>query len=141
MTEQMMMDCAELAALLADVQQVLVGFRAEPNRMRTADEAADWAGLPADRAERALAAAVGLGRLRRRGHNYRRRIAGEDLPGEGDRIRLLRQWRGLTQVQLAEAVEADQGQLSKIEAGLNRPGYALRARLAAVLGCEPADLI
>lgn len=56
----------------------------------------------------------------------------------------LKQWRkyrGLTQVQLAERIGIDQGQLSKIENRKRQYDEEFLALAAEALRCEPVDLL
>lgn len=56
----------------------------------------------------------------------------------------LRQWRnhrGYTQEQVAERIDMDRGNLSKIERGLVPYDEPLLVRLADIYSCEPQDLI
>ena len=57
-------------------------------------------------------------------------------------LRELRQAKGMTQAELAERAELDQGRLSRLESGEGRSlGLDALARLCDALGCEPADLL
>jgi transcriptional regulator with XRE-family HTH domain len=58
-----------------------------------------------------------------------------------NRLRYWRQVRGLSQSQLAAAARLHQPTISALETGAAKiwPGQA--ARLAAVLNCEPTDLL
>lgn len=55
-------------------------------------------------------------------------------------VRVFREWRGLTQGQLAAAVDVDQSFISKIEAGSKHPTAANLGRLARALKVD-ADLL
>lgn len=58
----------------------------------------------------------------------------------GQRIKRERLSRGLTQRQLAEAVQVGVPHISKVEADRESPGDDLLVRLAAVLGVDPDEL-
>jgi DNA-binding XRE family transcriptional regulator len=55
-------------------------------------------------------------------------------------VRVFREWRGMTQGQLAAAIEVDQSFISKIEAGTKHPNAANLGRLARALRVD-ADLL
>ena len=55
-------------------------------------------------------------------------------------VRVFREWRGMTQGQLATAIEVDQSFISKIEAGTKHPNAANLGRLARTLRID-ADLL
>lgn len=55
-------------------------------------------------------------------------------------VRVFREWRGMTQGQLAAAVEVDQSFISRIEAGTKYPNAANLGRLARALRID-ADLL
>lgn len=55
-------------------------------------------------------------------------------------VRVFREWRGMTQGQLAAAIEVDQSFISKIEAGTKHPTAANLGRLARALKVD-ADLL
>lgn len=57
------------------------------------------------------------------------------------RIRDLRVARGLKQVELAERAGVSAVSLNRIERGRQEPSLGSLARLAAVLGVDPADLL
>jgi len=59
----------------------------------------------------------------------------------GHYIREWREFRGLTQVQLAERIGIDKSYLSKIENGKRRYDQPFLEAAAVVLQCAPADLI
>ncbi|PIB91266.1 hypothetical protein CSW62_06565 [Caulobacter sp. FWC2] len=74
-----------------------------------------------------------IGAERRHGHN---------MPmGQSHFIREWRKHRGLSQVQLAERVQINQGNLSRIEKGTRKYDQEFLERAADALGCEPADLL
>ena len=58
----------------------------------------------------------------------------------GERIRLLRVLRKLTQTQLGRACGVRQGTISKIEKDKYTPSHELMARLALALACDLAVL-
>jgi transcriptional regulator with XRE-family HTH domain len=59
----------------------------------------------------------------------------------GQRLRQLRNDRGLTQVGLAEASGLIDTYISDMERGLKVPSLTTLLRLAAALGCKVADLV
>lgn len=67
----------------------------------------------------------------------------EATPGTlfGERVRELRQKRGLTQVDLAERLALPQSRVSEIESGLRAPNLVTILRLAVALDCKPSALI
>jgi transcriptional regulator with XRE-family HTH domain len=67
----------------------------------------------------------------------------EQTPGAlfGERVRELRQKRGLTQVDLAQRMELPQSRISEIESGLRAPNLVTILRLAVALECKPSALI
>jgi transcriptional regulator with XRE-family HTH domain len=59
---------------------------------------------------------------------------------EMDNLERIRKARGLTQTQLAEAIGANQGTISKIESGEGNPTLDMINRIAAALRVHPSDL-
>ncbi len=59
----------------------------------------------------------------------------------GDRVRELRQKRGLTQVDLSERLGLPQSRISEIESGARAPNLVTILRLAVALECKPSALI
>jgi transcriptional regulator with XRE-family HTH domain len=59
----------------------------------------------------------------------------------GRNVRRLRKARGLTQEALAHGAEIDTRYLGGIERGQENPSVAVVARIAAVLGVQPAELL
>lgn len=59
---------------------------------------------------------------------------------DGKRIRVLRYERGLTQQELADAAEVNQGQVSRIEDGLRGATPPVLKRLADALGVTVSDI-
>lgn len=59
----------------------------------------------------------------------------------GERIRELRQKRGLTQVELAERCGFPQGRISDVEGGRNAPTLLTILRLALALECKVGVLM
>jgi transcriptional regulator with XRE-family HTH domain len=59
----------------------------------------------------------------------------------GNNVRRCRQQARLTQEQLALAAEIDLTYVGGIERGKRNPSVAILARIAAVLGVEPANLL
>ena len=58
------------------------------------------------------------------------------------RLKELRVANGMTQVELAERAEIDQGRLSRLEGHQGRSiGLDVLARLCDALDCEPGDLL
>lgn len=78
----------------------------------------------------------------------KRRYSGAALPPPGDgntvppmeRIKILREQRGLTQEQLADAVGVKQAYISRIERGLSEPSLPVLRSVASVLQVNPGDL-
>ena len=56
-------------------------------------------------------------------------------------LRAVRVSRGLTQEALGKKTGITQASISRIEAGLQEPGYRTVLRIAICLGCEPEALI
>lgn len=56
-------------------------------------------------------------------------------------LKEIRQKRGLTQVQVADAVEVDQSTVAKWENGINTPLRKYRRKLCELLGCTEAELL
>lgn len=54
----------------------------------------------------------------------------------GERIKLARKSRKLSQTELAEKVDLTQGFIGHIEKGRNQPSVELLARIAIILGCN-----
>jgi transcriptional regulator with XRE-family HTH domain len=67
-----------------------------------------------------------------------KRTAGEVF---GERLRELRQKRGLTQVQLAERCDYPQARISELERGARAPNLVTMLRLALALECKVSDLV
>lgn len=59
----------------------------------------------------------------------------------GRNVRRLRTTTGMTQEQLALEAKLDLTYVGGIERGVRNPSVVVLAKLAAVLGVEPADLI
>ena len=59
----------------------------------------------------------------------------------GGNVRRLRLHAGITQERLAHDAEIDLTYLGGIERGRRNPSLLVMARIAAVLGVEPADLL
>ena len=60
--------------------------------------------------------------------------------GTGDRIRMFRKARGMTQAQVAEAIDATEGAVRHYEHGDRTPGPEQVAAIARVLGVSPEAL-
>ena len=58
-----------------------------------------------------------------------------------EKIRALRESKGMTQTELAEALGVDQTTVSAWERGVPEPTLANLRRLADVLGIAPGDLL
>lgn len=58
----------------------------------------------------------------------------------GEKIRELREKRGLSQKQLADALGIDQSAIARWETGANEPTAFNVRRLADILGVAPGDL-
>lgn len=58
-----------------------------------------------------------------------------------DKIRVLREAKGMTQTELAVALGLDQTTISAWERGVAEPTVFNLRRLAGVLGVSPADLL
>jgi transcriptional regulator with XRE-family HTH domain len=56
-------------------------------------------------------------------------------------LRRLRHARGISQEDLAYSAEVNRSYLSKLEKGVSYPGLEIIAKLANVLGVEPAELL
>ena len=63
--------------------------------------------------------------------------AGELL---GERLRVLRQKKGVTQVTLAEGAGLPQSHISEIERGVMLPNLVTLLRIAAALPCKVSEL-
>jgi putative transcriptional regulator len=59
----------------------------------------------------------------------------------GDKIKNLRESQSLTQIQLAESVNADISTISKIENNRSNPSLPMLYKIAKVLDCTPDQLI
>jgi len=59
----------------------------------------------------------------------------------GERVRELRQKRGLTQVELSERSGFPQGHISEIESGTRVPNLVTILRLSIALDCKPTALV
>jgi transcriptional regulator with XRE-family HTH domain len=57
-----------------------------------------------------------------------------------DNLLTIRELKGITQQQLADAVGANQATISKIEKGIGNPTLAMINRIAKALGVHPASL-
>ena len=58
------------------------------------------------------------------------------------RIKELRKAKGMTQLELAERADIDQGRISRMESGEGRTiGLDALGRLCDALDCEPGDLL
>ena len=68
-----------------------------------------------------------------------RAVADRIISGESE-VRVFREYRGLTQAELAEAAAISVPYLSQIEARRRRPSTAVLRRLAARLGVTIDDL-
>lgn len=62
------------------------------------------------------------------------------LAGE-NKVKVYRDWRDMTQEQLAQAVGTSPAYISQIETGNRNPGNAMRRRLAVALRGEAQDLV
>lgn len=58
-----------------------------------------------------------------------------------DNLRRLRYAKGISQEDLAYEAGVNRTYLSKLEKGASYPGLEIIAKLAATLGCEPAELL
>lgn len=70
-------------------------------------------------------------------------MAASRTPGAllGDRVRELRQKRGMTQVDLGERLGIPQSRISEIEKGSRVPNLETILRLALALECKPSTLM
>lgn len=59
----------------------------------------------------------------------------------GDKIKKLRENQSLTQIQLAESINADISTISKIENNRSNPSLPMLYKIARVLDCTPDELI
>ena len=57
----------------------------------------------------------------------------------GEEIRAIRRARGLTQAQVAEALEVPQASISRLESGATRPRWEVVARVLALLEVTPEE--
>lgn len=64
-----------------------------------------------------------------------------DAPGIGDRIRFMRQQRGMTLDQLAETAGLTKSYLSKIERGISVPSIATALKVAGSFGVSVGQLL
>jgi transcriptional regulator with XRE-family HTH domain len=64
-----------------------------------------------------------------------------DAAALGRAVRLIRDERGISQVQLAEATGFMQSWISHVERGARNPSWNNVARLAEGLGVSPAELV
>ncbi len=60
-------------------------------------------------------------------------------PTVGEEIKTIRRDRGLTQAQVAEALEVPQASISRLESGATRPRWEVVARLLALLEVTPGE--
>jgi transcriptional regulator with XRE-family HTH domain len=60
-------------------------------------------------------------------------------PTVGAEIRAIRRARGLTQAQVAEALEVPQASISRLESGATRPRWEVVARVLALLEVTPGE--
>lgn len=60
-------------------------------------------------------------------------------PTVGAEIRTIRRDRGLTQAQVAEALEVPQASISRLESGATRPRWEVVARVLALLEVTPGE--
>lgn len=60
---------------------------------------------------------------------------------DGNKIRFMREQKGLNQTQLGELVGVEQSMIGYIERGIKRPSVELLARIAECLGVKMDDLI
>lgn len=68
-------------------------------------------------------------------------IASSASAAFGERVRELRQKRGLTQVELSERSGFPQGRISEIESGTRVPNLVTILRLSIALDCKPTALL
>jgi transcriptional regulator with XRE-family HTH domain len=73
------------------------------------------------------------------GISYLRRVANDRTPL--NRIRELREAKGMTQVELAKRANVTPSALNKVEMGKRGLDQQWMERIAGVLGCSPADLL
>lgn len=59
----------------------------------------------------------------------------------GERIKMLREERGLSQGQLAEKLNVHQSHISRIEIGIHEAQFQTAIKLAEALGVSVADLV
>lgn len=65
------------------------------------------------------------------------RVIDDDVPP----LRAIREWRGLTQDELAKRAGTTKGYVSQLETGYRRPGHKLLYRLAKALDVPPEMLL
>lgn len=68
-------------------------------------------------------------------------IASSASSAFGERVRELRQKRGLTQIELSERSGYPQGRISEIESGTRVPNLVTILRLSIALDCKPTALL
>jgi len=59
----------------------------------------------------------------------------------GERLRSIRESKGLSMPKLSHMIEMDAGWIGRIERGQVNPGSILIIRIARALGCQPGDLL
>jgi transcriptional regulator with XRE-family HTH domain len=59
----------------------------------------------------------------------------------GDRVREIRQQKGLTQVDLSTRLSLPQSRVSEIESGVRAPNLVTILRLAVALDCKVSELM
>lgn len=69
------------------------------------------------------------------------KLRGADLPAYGLAIRERREARRMKQSALGSEIGLSQAQVSRLETGESLPSVPQIKRIAAALGCKPADLI
>ena len=60
-------------------------------------------------------------------------------PNVGAEVKTIRRDRGLTQAQVAEALEVPQASISRLESGATRPRWEVVARVLALLEVTPGE--
>lgn len=59
----------------------------------------------------------------------------------GERLRAMREAKGLSMPKLSHIIEMDAGWIGRIERGTANPSAAIIIRIARALECQPGDLL
>ena len=99
------------------------------------------AGLGPDRRDAALAAAVAIGQLIRRGRCYGLPGGRDRVPAIGAAVKYVRGLAGLTQAAASERAGMSQAQWAALEKGRHDPRVTTLRRAARALGCRAYHLL